>query len=328
MTDATRKGLTEEEDRAFKRLALDGAPLDGGLRNWVDRYVPAKTKRAGYVAGAAVRERVVARALAAARERPALEEKAFMRHSLGIPINPRPKPAGYVPGAAVRARVAARRERVETFMALCKPRARHPGFVRLGPLSEPVLSRAAREKAAKAAKRKATADAYAQRRREEAAANVAELIQLRLAGEQRKKKDGEHEKERLTANRPTTCETCKIKTNTLYRCRNCFWPRIICRKCLLAAHAEHPLHRVEDVPASHGYTLSAMGLVVFLGHSGAKCPEVVIDTDFTVLGVDGAHDVTMGFCGCDGGLTRGQQLEAMRLHGWRSKWRGTGKSWG
>ncbi|KAJ7745299.1 hypothetical protein B0H16DRAFT_1462814 [Mycena metata] len=254
-----------------------------------------------------------------------------MWYSLGIPINPRPKPAGYVPGAVVRARVAARCERVETFMALCKPCARHPGFVRLGPLSEPVLSRAAREKAAKVAKRKAMVDTYAQRRREEAAANVAELIQLRLAGEQRKKKDGEHEvdfadilsleaqeKERLMANRPTTCETCKIKTNALYRCRNCFWPRIICCKCLLAAHAEHPLHCVEDVPASHGYTLSAMGLVVFLGHGGAKCPEVVIDADFTVLGVDGAHDVTMGFCGCDGGLTHGQQLEAMRLHGWRS----------
>ncbi|KAJ7701068.1 hypothetical protein B0H16DRAFT_1748811 [Mycena metata] len=192
MADATPKIPTQEEDRAFKQLALDGAPLDAGLQSWVDRYVPAKPKPAGYVAGAAVRERVAARALAAARERPALEEKAFMLRSLGIPFNPRPKPAGYVPGAAVKARVAARRERIDTLLALCKPRARHPGFVRFGPLSEPVLSRAAREKAAKAAKMKATGDAYAQRRREEAAANVAELIQLRLAGERRKKRDGEH----------------------------------------------------------------------------------------------------------------------------------------
>ncbi|KAJ7018759.1 hypothetical protein C8F04DRAFT_1198566 [Mycena alexandri] len=192
MADTTRKILSEEEDRAFKRLALDGAPLDAALRSWVDRYVPAKPKPAGYVAGAAVRERVAARALAAARERPAVEERALMRRSLGIPENPRPKPAGYVPGAAVRARVAARREGIDTLLALCKPRARHPGFVRFGPLSEPVLSRAARERAAKAAKAKARAEADAQRRAEVAAANVAELIQMRLAGEQRKKKFREH----------------------------------------------------------------------------------------------------------------------------------------
>ncbi|KAJ7025299.1 hypothetical protein C8F04DRAFT_1191647 [Mycena alexandri] len=160
MADTTRKIL----------MALNGAPLDAGLRSWVDRYVPATLSLRVNVAGAAVRERVAARALAAARERPALEEKAFMWHSVGIPIHPRAKPTGYVPGATVKARVAAR------------PRARHPGFVRLGPLSEPVLSRAAREKAAKAAKMKAMAEADAQRRREVAAANVAELIQLRLAG--------------------------------------------------------------------------------------------------------------------------------------------------
>ncbi|KAJ7017803.1 hypothetical protein C8F04DRAFT_1261348 [Mycena alexandri] len=197
MPDATRPQssnvLTDEEDRAFKRLAIEGAPLDAGLRNWVDRYVPAgapvwKPKPPGYVAGSAVRERVAARALAAARERPALEEKAFMRRSVGIPINPRPKLPGYVAGAAVRARVAARRERVDTLMELRKPRAHPRGFVRLGPLSEPLLSREAREKAAKAAKIKAGKEAEAQRQREASAANVAELIRQRLAGEQRQKK--------------------------------------------------------------------------------------------------------------------------------------------
>ncbi|KAJ7022853.1 hypothetical protein C8F04DRAFT_1272154 [Mycena alexandri] len=182
--DATRPQssnvLTDEEDRAFKRLAIEGAPLDAGLRNWVDRYVPAgvpvrKPKPPGYVAGSAVRERVAARALAAARERPALEEKAFMRRSVGIPINPRPKLPGYVAGAACGG-------------ALRKPRARPHGFVRLGPLSEPLLLREAREKAAKAAKIKAREEAEAQRQREASAANVAELIRQRLAGEQRQKK--------------------------------------------------------------------------------------------------------------------------------------------
>ncbi|KAJ7022277.1 hypothetical protein C8F04DRAFT_1194678 [Mycena alexandri] len=160
MADATQRDtadtLTQAEDRAYKQLAINGAPLTADLRGGIDRYVPGppvwKPKPAGYVAGAAVRERVAARALAAARERPALEGKAFMQRSLGIPANPCPKPPGYVAGAAVREHVAARRARVDMLMEMRKPRACPRGFVRLGPISEPALSREAREKAAKAGK--------------------------------------------------------------------------------------------------------------------------------------------------------------------------------
>lgn len=87
----------------------------------------------------------------------------------------------------MRARVAARRERIDTLMALRQSRTRHRGFVRFGPIGEPVLSREAREQAAKAAKLKAREEAEAQRRREATAKSVAELIQLRLAGEERKR---------------------------------------------------------------------------------------------------------------------------------------------
>ncbi|KAJ7769476.1 hypothetical protein B0H16DRAFT_1715930 [Mycena metata] len=118
---------------------------------------------------------------------------------------------------------------------------------------------------------------------------------------------------------PTRCETCGEVTGSLYRCRTCFWPRIICRKCTLAGHAEQPLHRIESVPDFKGMTLAMMGLVVFLGHGGGKCPQGVRDADFTVLGLDGAHDVILDFCGCPEAPTRGMQLEAMRLHGWRSE---------
>ncbi|KAJ7016312.1 hypothetical protein C8F04DRAFT_1281908 [Mycena alexandri] len=214
MADATpletANALDYVEDRAFKQLALNGAPLDASLRNWVDRYVPGppvpacaleektlmrrsigipatpRRKPAGYIVGAAVRERVAARVLAAARERQAAEEKAFMRRSVGIPANPRPKPAGYTVGAAVRQRVAARHARVEELMALRKGRPRPRGLARFGPIGRPVLSREAREQAAKEARIQAREKGEAQRRREAAAANVAELIQMRLAGEQRK----------------------------------------------------------------------------------------------------------------------------------------------
>lgn len=61
-----------------------------------------------------------------------------------------------------------------------------------------------------------------------------------------------------------------------------------------------------------------LGLVVFLGHGGGKCPQGVREADFTILGLDGAHDIVLDFCGCHHAPTRGTQLEAMRLHSWRS----------
>ncbi|KAJ7036441.1 hypothetical protein C8F04DRAFT_1258007 [Mycena alexandri] len=128
----------------------------------------------------------------------------------------------------------------------------------------------------------------------------------------------EHARLRLPGSRPTRCETCGEVTGALYRCRTCFWPRIICRTCTLTAHREQPLHRIEGVPDFKGITLAMLGLVVFLGHGGGKCPNGVRDADFTILGVDGAHDVILDFCGCDDATSRGMQLEAMCLHGWRS----------
>ncbi|KAJ7770726.1 hypothetical protein B0H16DRAFT_1207371, partial [Mycena metata] len=104
------------------------------------------------------------------------------------------------------------------------------------------------------------------------------------------------------------CDTCNQVTGNLFRCRTCFWPRIICRSCTLARHAEQPLHRIEVSRFLHCTTLAMMGLVVFLGHGGAKCPRGVRDADFTILGLDRAHDVNLDFCGCDHARTRGEQL--------------------
>ncbi|KAJ7775289.1 hypothetical protein B0H16DRAFT_1712866 [Mycena metata] len=139
--------------------------------------------------------------------------------------------------------------------------------------------------------------------------DFAHILQLETEDQERLKQPG---------GCPTSCDTCNQVTGSLFRCRTCFWPRIICRSCILIRHAEHPLHRIEGVPDLKGTTLAMMGLVVLLGHGGAKCPRGVRDADFTILGLDGAHDVNLDFCGCDQAPTRGEQLEAMRLHGWRS----------
>ncbi|KAJ7030786.1 hypothetical protein C8F04DRAFT_885622, partial [Mycena alexandri] len=112
----------------------------------------------------------------------------------------------------------------------------------------------------------------------------------------------------------TRCEACDNDFGGLFRCRTCLWPRIVCCKCLLAAHREQPLHRIEGVPDFKGITLAALGLVVFLGHGGDKCPKGVRDGNFTILALNGAHDVTMDFCGCENAAPRGTQLEAMCLY--------------
>ncbi|KAJ7016311.1 hypothetical protein C8F04DRAFT_1281907 [Mycena alexandri] len=112
----------------------------------------------------------------------------------------------------------------------------------------------------------------------------------------------EQERLKLPGSCPTRCKTCGEVTGSLYRCR----------------HAEQPLHRIESVPDFKGITLAMLGLVVFLGHGGGKCPQGVREADFTILGLDGAHDIVLDFCGCHHAPTRGTQLEAMRLHTWRS----------
>ncbi|KAJ7029618.1 hypothetical protein C8F04DRAFT_1264698 [Mycena alexandri] len=125
---------------------------------------------------------------------------------------------------------------------------------------------------------------------------------------------------KMPENRPTRCERCNVETNGLYRCRTCFWPRFNCRACTLAAHAEHPLHRIESWPGFQGTSLAQLGLVVYLGHGGDKCPKGVTDADFTIVGLDGAHDVTLNFCACEKAPARQEmQLESMRLHGWRNQ---------
>ncbi|KAJ7895038.1 hypothetical protein B0H13DRAFT_2339040 [Mycena leptocephala] len=101
------------------------------------------------------------------------------------------------------------------------------------------------------------------------------------------------------------CEGCSV-ADTSFLCRTCFWPQFLCRQCLLESHEQQPLHRIESKANNntfHGTTLQALGLQIHLGHgSGGKCPNPEIDTDFTISGVDGTHE-----------------LERVRLYGWKTK---------
>ncbi|KAJ7217416.1 hypothetical protein B0H12DRAFT_1078829 [Mycena haematopus] len=120
---------------------------------------------------------------------------------------------------------------------------------------------------------------------------------------------------------PDNCESCETEDARFF-CRSCFWPQFLCRVCILKAHARHPLHRVEMVmdKTLKGTTLQSLGLVIQLGHGvDGVCLNPEREGEFTVTASDGVHDVTMNFCGCPGARARGDQLEAVRLYGWRSQ---------
>ena len=93
---------------------------------------------------------------------------------------------------------------------------------------------------------------------------------------------------------------------------------MMCSHLMLQAHHSLPLHRIEvcslhriSVIPSPNYlkvwnscyfeatTLKTLGLTIQLGHHGAECPMSVMGpSTFTVIHVNGIHNVNAAFCGC------------------------------
>ncbi|KIJ05107.1 hypothetical protein PAXINDRAFT_29465, partial [Paxillus involutus ATCC 200175] len=59
-----------------------------------------------------------------------------------------------------------------------------------------------------------------------------------------------------------------------YRCADCFGRPMLCTSCCRSAHQLHPFHHVEQWSGDHfaPSSLRAAGLVLQLGHGGARCP--------------------------------------------------------
>ncbi|KAJ7233877.1 hypothetical protein B0H12DRAFT_1076499 [Mycena haematopus] len=128
-SSADARDITDAEDKALKlqtmRSTAAGVPLTSLLQIWLTRYIPSPpiAKPPGYVAGAAVRERVAARA-------------AERRHRGVSPKPSSTRPPGYIAGAAVRERVArkaaarkARQEKVAMLDRTRNSRTRRRGEV-------------------------------------------------------------------------------------------------------------------------------------------------------------------------------------------------------
>ncbi|KAM6492909.1 hypothetical protein JOM56_011043 [Amanita muscaria] len=98
-----------------------------------------------------------------------------------------------------------------------------------------------------------------------------------------------------------SCVACGMEEG-LYKCYDCFNGSLLrCQLCLVGAHCVHPLHRIEKWNGLffEKVSLRDLGLVVQLGHGGAKCIHPAPGPKgFSVFDVSGIHRVTINYCDC------------------------------
>ncbi|RPD56066.1 hypothetical protein L226DRAFT_546322 [Lentinus tigrinus ALCF2SS1-7] len=112
--------------------------------------------------------------------------------------------------------------------------------------------------------------------------------------------------------------SCGAK-EALYRCEDCHDVSLHCRQCTLAAHLCHPLHRLRRWDDDHftRVTLKSLGLVVQLGHSpGQACmnPRIPWGDDFVLIDLNGIHELTVRYCGCESAVPHHLQLLRARWY--------------
>ncbi|KAJ7019395.1 hypothetical protein C8F04DRAFT_1214342 [Mycena alexandri] len=117
----------------------------------------------------------------------------------------------------------------------------------------------------------------------------------------------------------STCGGCGV-ANPAFRCENqsCYGSGMFCQRCIVARHQVLPSHWIREWNGDFfkRVGLSTLGLVVQLGHTpGAACPTMRRGRyKFTLIDVNGLHNVAVQFCECDSRITHRQQL--MRVCWW------------
>ncbi|KAK7027866.1 CxC2 domain-containing protein [Favolaschia claudopus] len=96
-----------------------------------------------------------------------------------------------------------------------------------------------------------------------------------------------------------SCPGCKTAIPTV-RCLDCHDDALYCAGCCKAAHACHPLHRIEvwDGRFFKRSSLKALGLRIQFGHAGCSRPRAG-HQNFVVLDITGLHEVAVDFCACE-----------------------------
>ncbi|KAJ7878541.1 hypothetical protein B0H14DRAFT_3083030 [Mycena olivaceomarginata] len=126
----------------------------------------------------------------------------------------------------------------------------------------------------------------------------------------------------------TKCSTCPEVVGMVYRCRDCFTDALFCQPCVVTAHKDNPLHRVEMWRDGHffeGVSLKSLGLRIQLGHGRngtctgtlARAREEAVKPlrdDFCIIDSNGVHKVALDFCSCSRAEDHDIQLLRARLY--------------
>ncbi|KAF9470934.1 hypothetical protein BDN70DRAFT_820674, partial [Pholiota conissans] len=75
----------------------------------------------------------------------------------------------------------------------------------------------------------------------------------------------------------------------IWRCRDCTFPRILCRRCMRVTHRENPLHRVE---CWNGQFFQRAHL--------REVGTYLLNSYVCVVHTNGLHDICLVYCTCQG----------------------------
>ncbi|KAK7064875.1 CxC2 domain-containing protein [Favolaschia claudopus] len=101
------------------------------------------------------------------------------------------------------------------------------------------------------------------------------------------------------------CPGCDA-TDPSFRCRDCFGELLYCQACCVGMHNRNPLHRVERWDGRYftPTSLKSLGLRIQFGHEDCSTPRSAHE-NFTVLDLNGIHEVAVQFCACERELEMG-----------------------
>ncbi|KAI9070213.1 hypothetical protein FKP32DRAFT_1558354 [Trametes sanguinea] len=100
------------------------------------------------------------------------------------------------------------------------------------------------------------------------------------------------------------------------RCATCSPGPLRCRSCVVKDHRDLPYHRMLEWNGSmfEHTSLKALGQVVQLGHrhEGQPCSNPIpARKDFSVIDLNGRHQICLWFCGCDNAAAAGDHAQQL-----------------
>ncbi len=108
---------------------------------------------------------------------------------------------------------------------------------------------------------------------------------------------------------------CGCQEPAMYRCCECFDASALCSGSIVSRHQLHPFHQIQSWTGTYfdTCTLKDLGLVICLGHGGARCPASCEVKEMVVVHTNGIHQCSLRFCDCNDIIQNFQQLMRSRL---------------